>query len=278
MSIPISLIRDTLQQCYPHREAGNIARIVCCEMFHVSPIDYYLGKDMILSPNEEKELYTILDRLAHSEPIQYIQGFTIFKGRRFKVTPDVLIPRPETEELVEWVLEEKHTPHRLLDIGTGSGCIAISLDKELPDTTVAGWDISECALRIAAINNDALQARVSLSRKDILADRSDDDGRYDIIVSNPPYVTESEKQTMEPNVLEWEPPAALFVPDRQPLLFYQKIAESGRHLLTTHGALFFEINQRFSHEVAALLHQYGYQHIAIRKDMNGNDRFVKGYR
>ena len=257
MNVTVSHIRSALQECYPPREAANLSRIVCCEMLGQSHIDYYLGKDMILSPKDEKELESILSRLCNFEPIQYVQGTARFLGRTFRVAPGVLIPRPETEELVERMLEEVAPASRILDIGTGSGCIAVTLSKA-----------------IAGDNNRLLQTSVQFVQRDVLTYQPAEDEYFDVIVSNPPYVTETEKKDMEPNVLNWEPSGALFVPDSDPLRFYRRIGELGRSMLTVGGRLYFEINRAFGEAVASMLRKQGYTNVRIRKDISGNDRYV----
>lgn len=274
MNVTVSHIRSALQECYPPREAANLSRIVCCEMLGQSHIDYYLGKDMILSPKDEKELESILSRLCNFEPIQYVQGTAGFLGRTFRVAPGVLIPRPETEELVERMLEEVAPASRILDIGTGSGCIAVTLSKELPEAEVTAWDISGEALAIAGDNNRLLQTSVQFVQRDVLTYQPTEDEYFDVIVSNPPYVTETEKKDMEPNVLNWEPSGALFVPDSDPLRFYRRIGELGRSMLTVGGRLYFEINRAFGEAVASMLRKQGYTNVRIRKDISGNDRYV----
>ena len=274
MNVTVSHIRSALQECYPPREAANLSRIVCCEMLGQSHIDYYLGKDMILSPKDEKELESILSRLCNFEPIQYVQGTARFLGRTFRVDPGVLIPRPETEELVERMLEEVAPASRILDIGTGSGCIAVTLSKELPEAEVTAWDISGEALAIAGDNNRLLQTSVQFVQRDVLMYQPTEDEYFDVIVSNPPYVTETEKKDMEPNVLNWEPSGALFVPDSDPLRFYRRIGELGRSMLTVGGRLYFEINRAFGEAVASMLRKQGYTNVRIRKDISGNDRYV----
>lgn len=274
MNVTVSHIRSALQECYPPREAANLSRIVCCEMLGQSHIDYYLGKDMILSPKDEKELESILSRLCNFEPIQYVQGTARFLGRTFRVASGVLIPRPETEELVERMLEEVAPASRILDIGTGSGCIAVTLSKELPEAEVTAWDISGEALAIAGDNNRLLQTSVQFVQRDVLTYQPTEDEYFDVIVSNPPYVTETEKKDMEPNVLNWEPSGALFVPDSDPLRFYRRIGELGRSMLTVGGRLYFEINRAFGEAVASMLRKQGYTNVRIRKDISGNDRYV----
>lgn len=274
MNATVSHIRGTLQKCYSIQEAANLSRIICCEMLGQSTIDYYLGKDMVLSSKEEEELEGILARLCNFEPIQYVQGTARFLGRTFKVGQGVLIPRPETEELVEGMLKEIPPASRILDIGTGSGCIAVTLSKELPEAQVVAWDISEEALAIARTNNDLQQTSVKFDLCDVLAYQPTPDDCFDVIVSNPPYITESEKQDMEQNVLCWEPFSALFVPNTDPLLFYCRIGQLGHEMLSPEGRLYFEINRAFGEATASMLRRQGYTDVHIRKDISGNDRYV----
>ena len=274
MNVSVSHIRRALQESYSVQEAANLSRIVCCEMLGQTTIDYYLGKDIILSSKEMQKLNGILARLLNLEPIQYIQGTARFLERSYHVAPGVLIPRPETEELVEVMLREIPSDARILDIGTGSGCIAISLSKAFPNAKVTAWDVSEDALCIARRNNDDLQASVCFVKQDVLAWRGDGGQCYDVIVSNPPYITESEKQEMERNVLDWEPFSALFVPNNDPLLFYRRIGELGRMMLVDGGRLYFEINRAYGEATAMMLCGQGYTGIRILKDISGNDRFV----
>ena len=274
MNVSVSHIRRALQESYSVQEAANLSRIVCCEMLGQTTIDYYLGKDIILSSKEMQKLNGILARLLNFEPIQYIQGTARFLERSYHVAPGVLIPRPETEELVEVMLREIPSDARILDIGTGSGCIAISLSKTFPNAKITAWDVSEDALCIARRNNDDLQASVCFVKQDVLAWRGDGGQCYDVIVSNPPYITESEKQEMERNVLDWEPFSALFVPNNDPLLFYRRIGELGRMMLVDGGRLYFEINRAYGEATAMMLCGQGYTGIRILKDISGNDRFV----
>ena len=209
-------IRQSLQDIYPPEEVRALTMLICCDMLGVDALDIYMGKDIILSECKQRELENIIFRLQKNEPIQYIRGVAEFCGRNFKVASGVLIPRPETAELVELIVEENPNARRLLDIGTGSGCIAISLSKSLPGARVDAWDISEEALTIARKNNEELDAQVTFCRQDVFSADGMQSGSYDIIVSNPPYVTETEKREMEANVLDWEPELALFVPDEDP--------------------------------------------------------------
>ena len=274
MNITASYIRRKLQGRYTTQEAGNLSRLICCEILGQQTVDYYLGKDITLSVKEEQELESILARLRNFEPIQYILGEARFMGRTFRVAPGVLIPRPETEELVEMMLKELSPVSRVLDVGTGSGCIAISLAKELPESQVTAWDVSGEALSIAAANSKALQASVRFEQRDVLTYEPCVVDCYDVIVSNPPYVTEAEKQEMEHNVLDWEPSLALFVPDTDPLRFYRRIAVLGLEMLTPGGKLYFEINRAFGKDTVAMLCETGYRAVRVQKDISHNDRFV----
>ena len=270
----VAYIRSRLQPYYTAEEVSALSRIVCCDLFGQAPTDYYLGKDIALSPKKEQELEDILQRLSRFEPLQYIEGRTLFLGREFWVAPGVLIPRPETEELVELMLKEIPADARILDVGTGSGCIAISLAKELPDALVTAWDVSPEALSVARVNARKLQANVRFVECDVLACQVDEVGLYDVIVSNPPYVTEAEKADMEPNVLQWEPSLALFVPDDDPLRFYRRIAVLGRDMLADGGRLYFEINRAYGREMVEMLRTMGYVGVRVEKDLSQNDRFV----
>lgn len=270
----VAYIRSRLQPYYTAEEVSALSRIVCCDLLGQAPTDYYLGKDIALSPKKEQELEDILQRLSRFEPLQYIEGRTLFLGREFWVAPGVLIPRPETEELVELMLKEIPADARILDVGTGSGCIAISLAKELPDALVTAWDVSPEALSVARANARKLQADLRFVECDVLACQVDEVGLYDVIVSNPPYVTEAEKADMEPNVLQWEPSLALFVPDDDPLRFYRRIAVLGRDMLADGGRLYFEINRAYGREMVEMLRTMGYVRVRVEKDLSQNDRFV----
>lgn len=280
MNQTVHSIRETLAGIYPPDEAAALTRIILCDIMGCSSVDYYLGKDMVLSPNETNKLAEILQRLGNFEPLQYIEGCTRFLGRPFRVAPGVLIPRPETEELVECIINSLAThdgssaPLRLLDIGTGSGCIAISLALSLTRIEVEAWDISPEALAIARSNSLALGATVGFRQRDVLSYQPADNDRFDILVSNPPYVMQSERSTMHRNVLDWEPSLALFVPDEDPLRFYRRIGELGQVMLRPGGRLFFEINRAFGLQTANLLRTQGYEDIYIYKDISQNDRIV----
>ena len=272
-------IRDALSGIYPPSEALSLAKMLLVEVFDFSTLELYGGKDKEISGKRRDVLDEMIRRLKKNEPIQYIIGVESFCGLTFEVNPSVLIPRPETQELVGWIAgdcEEKEAC-RILDIGTGSGCIPVSLAHRLPKAEVESWDISEDALQVARRNAERNGVEVLFRQKDVLK-ASPDEARYDVIVSNPPYIAEKEKVDMEANVLDWEPSIALFVPDEDPLLFYRTIAQLGFSMLKEGGALYFEINRAYGQETIQMLEAMGYKDIELRKDSWGNDRMMKAER
>lgn len=275
----VNEIRNALREHYPDSEALALAKMLLVEAFGFSTLELYGGKDKEISGKRLDVLNEMIARLKKNEPIQYVIGAEVFCGWTFEVNENVLIPRPETQELVRWIEADwiSDAPCRILDVGTGSGCIAISLSKLLEGAEVEAWDISEGALRVARRNADRNEAQVLFRRVDVLK-ACTEDCRYDVIVSNPPYITESEKQEMDANVLDWEPHTALFVPDADPLLFYRRIAELGVSMLNEGGALYFEINRAYGEETVRMLEGLGYKQIELRKDNWGNDRMIKANR
>lgn len=275
----VNEIRNALREHYPDSEALALAKMLLVEAFGFSTLELYGGKDKEISGKRLDVLNEMIARLKKNEPIQYVIGAEVFCGWTFEVNENVLIPRPETQELVRWIEADwkSDAPCRILDVGTGSGCIAISLSKLLEGAEVEAWDISEGALRVARRNADRNEAQVFFRRVDVLK-ACTEDCRYDVIVSNPPYITESEKQDMDANVLDWEPHTALFVPDADPLLFYRRIAELGVSMLKEGGALYFEINRAYGEETVRMLEGLGYKQIELRKDNWGNDRMIKANR
>lgn len=268
-------IKQRLHGYYPDSEIVSIAKLLLTQVFGMSVIELYAGKDNSFSANEQKQLDDILIRLQKYEPVQYIIGVEDFYGLTFEVDPNVLIPRPETEELIDWIVQEnKSAGLRVLDVGTGSGCIAVSLAKNLEDAEVTAWDISEGALQVAARNCRRNGVDVRLEQKDILQ-LSSSDRQFDVIVSNPPYIAMKEKADMEANVLDWEPGLALFVPDEKPLLFYRKISELGLEMLKPGGRLFFEINRAYGKQVVQMMSALGYRNVELKKDISQNDRMIK---
>ena len=271
-------IRDALRGHYPDSEALSLAKMLLTEAFGFSTLELYGGKDKEISGNRLRDLHEMLSRLKKNEPIQYIIGTESFCGLTFEVNPNVLIPRPETQELVRWIEADwKSVPCRILDIGTGSGCISISLAKFLEGAKVESWDISEGALQVARRNCVRNEAEVLLRQQDVLSAVPEGE-LYQVIVSNPPYICEKEKVDMDANVLDWEPETALFVPDADPLLFYRKIAELGISMLCEGGALYFEINRAYGEDTLRMLEGLGYRQLELRKDDFGNDRMIKACR
>jgi len=273
MKINHRYIRKILSSRYDLREATNISRILCLEVLGQSQLDYYLGKDMELSADIEEKINSILQRLLQGEPLQYIQGKARFLMRDFLVTPSVLIPRPETEELVQLMIDQLGSGCRILDVGTGSGCIAITLALELKDAQVIAWDVSSQALAVASENALCLNAYVDFALQDVFTFRPTEP-LFDVIVSNPPYVCRSESASMNSQVLDWEPHEALFVPDADPLLFYRQIGSLGQHLLFPAGKLYFEVNQALASRTCDLLKSMGYGEVSLLLDISHQPRFV----
>ena len=270
----IKRINEALTGCYSNGEISALTRIIATELLGVSQMAYFLKDDVALTAEQEALLDNAIERLKKHEPIQYILGYCDFCGLRFKVTPATLIPRPETSELVEWIASEATGKESILDIGTGSGCIAISLAHKQPKSNVTAWDISTDALTIATENSKANGQAVTFEQVDILAYQPIGE-QFDIIVSNPPYIKENEKEAMHANVLDWEPHTALFVPDSDPLLFYRTIAEKGLAMLKPCGHLYFEINRAHGKETMEMLAALGYTSIELRKDFAENDRMIR---
>ena len=277
MQQSIDLLRHKLSGLYPAGEITGITRMIFEALCNYSPTDILLHKDTILSEDMHLKIESIARRLVRQEPIQYILGYTDFCVFRFDVAPGVLIPRPETGELVTRVIRENgDTPLRIADLGTGSGCIAVTLALALPLCRVEAWDISADALRIAQRNAQKHNAPVNFIQRDILlyTVTEAEAESLDIIVSNPPYIRQSEQAAMCENVLGYEPHEALFVPDESPLLFYEKIARDGIQLLTPGGKLYFEINETQGANCARMLEETGYESVEIIKDLYGKDRFI----
>ena len=274
---------DQLSLLYGVEEARNLAWLAIAHVCNLNRIQYLDAKQNLLPPSEEESLLTMLDELTTGKPLQYVLGETEFYGLKIKVNPSVLIPRPETEELVDWIIKDIKSSYsdvngvRILDIGTGSGCIPIALEKNLPGIQAFGIDISQTALQIAIENSILNNSRVSFLKDDIfnimqaqIAARS-----YDLIVSNPPYVTYAEKAEMNRNVLAFEPHNALFVSDDDPLVFYKTIAIFARKHLTGNGKLFLEINEKLGSQTANLLSQYGFEDIQLRSDLHDRPRMIR---
>ena len=271
---------QSLTPLYDAGEAQAIVRTVLDVEYGMTLTDIICGKVNELSSDEERNLEEIITRLQNGEPVQYVLGEADFAGRTFHVEPGVLIPRPETAELCQWIEEEVSSLEaderkQILDICTGSGCIAITLGLTLPNSEVTGWDISEDALRIAQGNVEMLKAgNVRIEYQDALMLPKAAE-TADIIVSNPPYICEKEKADMEKNVLEHEPSIALFVPDEEPLKFYRAIAEYASSALKSEGALYFEINPIYEKETREMLEGLGFKDIETKEDAFGKKRMMK---
>lgn len=286
---------NKLQTLYPSTEIQSFFNILIEFKLNLTRVEVALQPDFEISKTNLEFLQKALIALKKQIPIQYILGETEFYGLLFKVNKNVLIPRPETEELVTFILENSklQTPNSkltILDIGTGSGCIPISLAKNLPNATIYALDISSDALKTAKINAELNNVTISFIEADILkidslknviasvtkqSVDSEETPKFDIIVSNPPYVRALEKKQMQANVLEHEPHLALFVEDTNPLLFYDKIADFAKNHLTKNGKLFFEINQYLGKETVDLLKSKDFKYIELKKDMFGVDRMIK---
>lgn len=265
-----------LKDSYTEREIRSICHIVYMDVLHFTNIDIHLKKNEILDKSFTNKFTEIIGLLKNGHPIQYILGETEFAGLRFALNHSTLIPRPETAELVEWIGSFCGTPKKILDIGTGSGCIAIALAHRYPHCTVSGIDISAEAIDIAQQNAERNAAKVGWMVRDILHFEQYKWERYDLIVSNPPYVRECEKADMEAKVLQFEPATALFVSDEDPLLFYRRICEFGRQYLNPQGEIFFEINEALGRESMELMRRQGYTRLELRKDFYGKERMIKG--
>lgn len=277
-----SIYHKELDNIYGVQEVNSFFFLLIGHFLKLEKFVLALTPDLVINKEEESVLFHALSELRQYVPVQYIIGETEFMDLKFKLSTKVLIPRPETEDLVRWILEDhQNTTHeklKILDIGTGSGCISISLAKHLVHAKVAALDISSDALDIAKENTEDNQVRIDFIQVDML----DDDisipieSKFDIIVSNPPYVRELEKKEMHINVLEHEPDIALFVSDKDPLVFYRAIATFAEKNLTDDGCLYLEINQYLGKEMLSLLSEYNFKDIELRKDIFGNDRMVKG--
>lgn len=271
-----------LDALYSRDEVDSFFYILIEHYLHLERFILALNPRQMVTKEEEQPLYEALTKLKSEIPIQYITGETSFMDLTFEVDQNVLIPRPETEELVKWIISlyggKQRTDHgalRILDIGTGSGCIAVTLAKYIANSEVHALDLSGEILNVAAANARRNEVHIALVEANIFeVDKLDE--KFDIIVSNPPYVRELEKKQMHKNVLDFEPGTALFVEDDAPLIYYEKIAQMATINLTNGGMLFLEINQYLGEETAAVLRQYGFVEIEMRKDLYENNRMLKG--
>ena len=291
MKHTVTSIHERLQALYPPEEIRCFVRLILTAVCGLSYQQQILGKDTKISENEKKQIDAIVDRLVNMEPLQYILGETEFYSMLMKVNYSVMIPRPETEELVDLIVHELHEFPRILnfqlptfnsivrflDIGTGSGCIAIALAKHIPNAVVTAIDISEAALQIASENALLNNVTISFMQADIVNMEKTTalfPEKFDLIVSNPPYVMEFEKVSISANVLHYEPHSALFVPDDSPLLFYDAIADFALQKLAPQGMLFFEINPLCDVSIVDMLHKKGFSHTEVYRDLSGKNRFI----
>lgn len=273
----ISFIKSELKEFYPMSEIDSFVYLIFEQLFNYSRTKLLISQDVEILEDSYQNILNIIRDLKLYKPIQYILGETIFYNLTFNVTPGILIPRPETEELVDWIIKESPDKYkRILDIGTGSGCIAISLAKNLPESVVYASDISREALTVTKKNSKLNNVDIQIMKLDILNFDNQLNEKFDIIVSNPPYVTEKEKKLMHKNVLDFEPELALFVPDNNPLLFYKAIIDFGMNHLNPGGKIYFEVNESFGKETALLLEERDFRDISLKKDINGKDRMLKG--
>ena len=279
MTETIAYIKESLRDLYPSSEVSSLVRLIMERVCNIQPHHFLFCKDKELPESEKSRIHDIVERLKQMEPIQYILGTADFYSLQFEVDPSVLIPRPETEELVEQViLDNADQKIKILDIGTGSGCIAVTLRKHLKKASVIATDISAEALATARRNAKRNNTTVTFIQTDILdPEKAEMDIPFilDVIVSNPPYIKEEEKKDMERNVLDYEPHLALFVPDNDPLLYYWHIAHFVKKKLRRNGHLYFEINAACGNMVVEMLEEEGYKNIELIQDLSGKDRIIK---
>lgn len=269
-------IFSELEGFYSENEIRSFSFLIIEKLTGLTRTQIIINKNTFLSAEQNAKVIDFVDKLKKFEPIQYLLGETEFYGLAFMVNNSVLIPRPETEELVDWIITDyKNSPNiNFLDIGTGSGCIAISIKKGLPTATATAFDISEMALDTASKNAALNNVEINFARVDIL-NPDNIPQKWDVIVSNPPYIPELEKKEIQSNVLDYEPHLALFVPDHDALLFYRTIAEFGKNNLTENGRIYFEIHRNEGETCVQLLEYMGYKNIELRKDISGNNRMIK---
>ena len=268
---------------YEKREAANITDWVFENITGFKRLERSLNGNIVLEMNKEQKLKEYLEELLQNKPVQYVLNEAWFYKMKFYVNEHVLIPRPETEELVEWIVEDvpslkydvQNEEFKVLDVGTGSGCIAVSIKKELENTDITAIDISEDALKIATKNSDALQAKINFLQNDFLNESLWNSlGVYDVIVSNPPYIPEDEKNILAKNVTAFEPSIALFVPNNNPFIFYEKIAEFSQSHLSINGKVYAEIHENYSREVQQIFSKYNFNS-EIKKDIYGKERMIR---
>lgn len=277
-------LNHSLSDLYPKSEIRIFGNLILKKITDLSLARILADKDMVLSPEQSEEADQIIERLTNYEPIHYVLGETEFFNLKFKVNPDVLIPRPETEELVEWVSDDlkfvesssdsAEQNMKILDIGTGCGCIPVALKKHHPKAQISAMDVSAEALVVAKENGVLNQTDVGFFQDDILNPKADE-RKWNIIVSNPPYIPLDEKVNIDKQVKSYEPHVALFSPTEEPLLFYHSIAKYALQHLEPDGKIYLETHKNLSRDVAMLLGEYGFKDVIIRTDMSGNERMVR---
>lgn len=265
-------IKSRLIALYDERECESIAKNYLLDRFQFDAIQLAMNREV---EYDQTLFQNDLDQLESGIPYQHVVGFTYFFGHKLITSPDALIPRPETEELVDWIVKDnRNTSPVIIDIGTGTGCIPISLKSELPNSICSGIDVSEEALALARNNAQALGVDVTFDTCDILKEHLPDE-LYDVIVSNPPYIPQSEKQRLHKNVIAHEPHLALFVADQDPIIFYRAIAEKALTSLKSGGALYFEIHEGFGINVIEMLNTLGFKEINLAQDLQNKDRMIR---
>jgi release factor glutamine methyltransferase len=276
MQKSIEYIKQQLQGQYPDAEIRSFINLLLQKVTGFNRTQLIVNKNTIFSEEQTVLVQAFVEKLKKFVPLQYVLGETEFYGLQFQLTPDVLIPRPETEELIEWIakLENQNSHISILDLGTGSGCIAISLKNIFENASVFATDISDNALRVAQLNGHILNLKVHFYQSDILK-MQPEKNRWDVIVSNPPYIPVAEMKEMLANVVDYEPHTALFVPNEKPLLFYDAIAEYALNSLKPSGKLFFEIHRDFGTQCVEMLLSKGFSQVELKKDLSGNERMIK---
>lgn len=269
-------IKYELKEIYPDREIKTIANILFEKYLQISPVDIHIRLNEVIPDHVVTKFNNAIIRLKNHEPVQYIVGETEFYGLKFKVNSSVLVPRPETEELVKWIIDDNvlSDPY-VLDIGTGSGCIAVSLAFNITRATVSAIEISNEALQLAKQNAKNNSVNVEFINDDIL-NPAYNYKEYDVIISNPPYVLEKDIGILGKNVIDHEPHLALFVGDSNPLVFYERISQFSQRYLKKNGKIYFEVNEEYGNDVRFILEKFNFKDIILKKDLNGKDRMIMG--
>jgi release factor glutamine methyltransferase len=284
MSVNIKTIKDIriflseeLGEIYQDPEKNSVINLIIMTLFGISKLHQIYNSDMPITVDQVKKIIEVCSELKTGRPVQYVLGETIFYDCKIKVNESVLIPRPETEELVQLIISDnKNFKGDIIDFGTGSGCIAIALAVNIKGASVTGIDISDDALDVAGENAEINSVNITLIKGDIFNFNTDSVNRPSIIISNPPYVRDSEKKLMHKNVLDYEPQKALFVDDSNPLVYYTSILEIAEKILQPAGRIYFEINEVMGEQMMQLMNSFKYINTSIVKDINGKDRFIKG--